>query len=227
MKKGFTMIELIFVIVILGILAAVAIPRLAATRDDAEVAKTLSNLSTMISDVTSNYTAQGEFAENIDQMTNVTGVASGKGSSATLSKLNTEAVPAKKTLKAIFNFKVGKDDDCVLVSFIKNDQQDVNLYVGTEKLLKFQDAVALAKSDVAEKQRIYDSNKSNTAFETDLNKSKATLATKEKELKDALEARGGIAKDKATAQCRTLTSTNSFKDMAGKEYKLSGSNVRF
>ncbi len=32
---AFTMIELVFVIVVLGILAAVAIPRLAATRDDA------------------------------------------------------------------------------------------------------------------------------------------------------------------------------------------------
>ena len=38
-KKAFTMIELIFVIVILGILAAVAIPRLAATRTDADITK--------------------------------------------------------------------------------------------------------------------------------------------------------------------------------------------
>ena len=38
-KKAFTMIELIFAIVIVGILASVAIPRLAATRDDAVVTK--------------------------------------------------------------------------------------------------------------------------------------------------------------------------------------------
>ncbi|MCI6344032.1 MAG: type II secretion system GspH family protein [Campylobacter sp.] len=64
MKKGFTMIELIFVIVILGILASVAIPRLAATREDAEISAAVANLRTLVSDATAYYTAKGEFPTN-------------------------------------------------------------------------------------------------------------------------------------------------------------------
>ena len=61
MKKGFTMIELIFVIVILGILASVAIPRLAATREDAEISATVANLRTLVSDANAYYVAKGSF----------------------------------------------------------------------------------------------------------------------------------------------------------------------
>lgn len=39
------MIELVFVIVVLGILAAIAIPRLAATRDDAQITKGRSDVA--------------------------------------------------------------------------------------------------------------------------------------------------------------------------------------
>jgi general secretion pathway protein G len=65
------MIELIFVIVILGILAAVAIPRLTATRDDANIAKGLTEVQMAISDFGAYYTSQGEWATSVKEMTNV------------------------------------------------------------------------------------------------------------------------------------------------------------
>ena len=55
MQKGFTMIELIFVIVIIGILAAVAIPKLAATRDDAKHSALIANVNICINDLITGY----------------------------------------------------------------------------------------------------------------------------------------------------------------------------
>lgn len=43
--KAFTMIELVFVIVVIGILAAIAIPKLAATRDDATITKAINAIA--------------------------------------------------------------------------------------------------------------------------------------------------------------------------------------
>ena len=50
-RKAFTMIELIFVIVVLGILAAVAVPRFAATRDDAQISKGRSDIAAIRSGI--------------------------------------------------------------------------------------------------------------------------------------------------------------------------------
>lgn len=60
-RGGFSMIELVFVIVILGVLAAVAVPRFMATRSDAQVATLRSDAASALKTIVAKV-----FADNID-----------------------------------------------------------------------------------------------------------------------------------------------------------------
>ena len=70
MREAFTMIELVFVIVILGILAAVALPKLVAARDDAEIAKFSQNVGLITTEIVTYGISQGKYADDILSMTN-------------------------------------------------------------------------------------------------------------------------------------------------------------
>ena len=64
-KNAFTVIELIFVILILGILGSFAFTKLFATRDDAKQVVFEANVATCIKDVGANYIATGDDVTNL------------------------------------------------------------------------------------------------------------------------------------------------------------------
>ena len=75
MKKAFTMVELVFVIVILGILTMVALPRLVGSKEDAEITRVKAEIAAIRSAIQThrgaNILAQkgGGYPEKLDKKT--------------------------------------------------------------------------------------------------------------------------------------------------------------
>jgi len=99
--SAFTMIELIFVIVILGILAVVAIPKLSATRDDARIVKLAQMIMIGSQEIATYAVSSGETNDSFSNMSNNFEMLE-KSGAATLS-----------TKKAVI--KSGSVNDCITV----------------------------------------------------------------------------------------------------------------
>ena len=130
MKKGFTMIELIFVIVILGILASVAIPRLAGTRTDAEISATVANIRTLISDAASYYAVKGEFGSTAkwSDITNVS-VRKGDKKPASDSRVTEDVYLTTGDINCILVRLRDKGDPGRPVAFIQIAKVDANVNI--------------------------------------------------------------------------------------------------
>lgn len=68
MRSAFTMIELIFVMVVLGILTALALPKLAATRADAKASALAYSIAIASTDIVSYVVARGPVEDDLSLM---------------------------------------------------------------------------------------------------------------------------------------------------------------
>jgi len=75
-KSAFTIIELIFVIVIIGVLASIAIPSLSATRDDAKSAILAKAIQSVKSEIASSILATNKIPTTTEELKNVSNTIS-------------------------------------------------------------------------------------------------------------------------------------------------------
>jgi type IV pilus assembly protein PilA len=72
LKQGFTLIELLIVVVIIGILAAIAIPKFAATKEQAYAASMKSDLNNLVTAEEAYFSNYGTYTNTYTSATNAT-----------------------------------------------------------------------------------------------------------------------------------------------------------
>ena len=111
-KSAFTMIEIIFVIVILGILAVIAVPKFMATRDDAKMVSLAQNIATGASDVASYMVAKGEADPDLSKMSNA------------LRSLVNQGVGTLDTANRSIAVKAGNEADCITIEIVSSNNDE-------------------------------------------------------------------------------------------------------
>lgn len=117
-KSAFTMIELIFVIVILGILAAVAMPKLSATRNDALVSKMAQNVMTGAGEIATYAISNANTLNDLSLMSNAIETLVNDGN-AVLDTVNKKATISFGNVANCVTIQVitGASDDNLTINF--------------------------------------------------------------------------------------------------------------
>jgi len=162
MKKAFTILELIFVVIILGILAAIALPKFGSSKDDAEISKALNNIKILVNDINI-YTLKNDSLAKISTMSNVSGV---------------ENLDLATTLSNV-GFKVGDDERCVELVFIEK-ADFVLMGISSNQAVKtaIENIANGANADLLENADFTSTSKSKTCVALSKNANFKALASK-------------------------------------------------
>lgn len=126
-RTAFTMVELIFVIVIVGILAVIALPRLFATRDDAVASRVVADLDQIVKNISADAVASGTLVANLNT---VAGGGSANGNNVDINASSTvTCARVERTSNSIITIDVGisTDTKCDLID--SKYPNDVNISV--------------------------------------------------------------------------------------------------
>ncbi|ABK82504.1 TPA: type II secretion system protein [Campylobacter fetus] len=126
------MIELVFVIVILGILAGIAIPRLAATRDDASATKAAMEIKDVITQVAAYYTINGKWADTAVTGTGADAIINTSGQDITTATAGAGLSNLSSTLNAVLGRTGNAPDQWDACISITPNNTDGNIVIAAK-----------------------------------------------------------------------------------------------
>jgi len=129
-KSGFTLLELIFVIVIIGILAVIATPKLSSTSADAKISKLVYNIQTAKTEIASSIFAKGRIPKTVDELRKVSNTVIELDRSGDI--ILDENLSEKKVYIHFINKYISNKEKCK--SIILNYSNSSNIELSIQKM---------------------------------------------------------------------------------------------